>query len=541
METMGRQHSLCVLFIIVTLSGAAVAQELTVTNAFPNLTFTRPVFLTHSGDHTNRIFVVRQDGIINVFPNDSSVATPVEFLDLSPRLSSNSGEEGLLGLAFPPDFQTSRAFYVNYTAPSTNSMSGIKTVIARYAVSPSDSNRADLTSERILMEIEQPYHNHNGGMVAFGPDSTLYIGVGDGGDANDPLNSGQTLGTMLGKILRIDVRGDTGYTIPPDNPFARDSTGKKKEIWAYGLRNPWRFSFDDATGQLWVGDVGQGAREEIDIVSRGGNYGWNIMEGTICRPGGGGNCDTTGLIMPVVDYTRALGYSVTGGYVYRGVRLPQLRGAYIFGDYGSGNIFLLRSEGGLVTADSVLLHTSLNISSFGVDDQNELYVLAYGNNGRIMKLTGKPGPTSVKPGDIPMRYALEQNYPNPFNPLTIIKYTIGGNRGWGLGVSDVSLVVYDVLGRQVAVLVNESKSPGSYEVQFDGSGLASGVYIYRLMARQTDGGQARQTDGGQVRSSGSGPPDRDSRVASGDTEPRLSAQRAGAGSFVQSRTMILLR
>jgi glucose/arabinose dehydrogenase len=505
---------LALLLLILLSSWCSLgAQTLSLTDAFPNLTFHQPLFLTHSGDHSNRIFVVRQDGIIHVFPNDSSVISAGVFLDLSAKLSAATGEEGLLGLAFPPDFRTSRVFYVDYTAPSSIAPSGMKVVIARFAVSPLDSNKADSSSEKRLLEIEEPAHNHNGGMLAFGPDSNLYIGVGDGGDANDPFNNGQTLSTLLGKILRIDVRGDSGYAIPRDNPFARDSAGVRKEIWAYGLRNPWRFSFDSATGQLWAGDVGQDTREEVDIITRGGNYGWRIMEGTICRPGGGGNCDTTGLIMPVADYGRHLGSSITGGYVYHGSRVPQLAGAYIFGDFGWGNIFLLRYEGGKITADSVLLRNdSFNISSFGVDEKNELYVLGY-NTGKVMRLTERAGPTSVAGAEVPLQYSLGQNYPNPFNPTTRIKYTVGGGGGAGAGglglgtsntgagsgpsgrdsrsggpenqgpgASKTSLVVYDLLGREVAVLVNEKKAPGSYEVQFDGSRLASGVYVYRLTA-----------------------------------------------------------
>src|SRR5512140_2137814 len=472
-----------VLTTLLVFLQAAEAQDLFLRDAFPHLSFNQPLFLTHRGDSTNRLFVVQQDGIIRVFPNASSAASAGVFLNIAAKLSSHSGEEGLLGLAFPPDFRTSRIFYINYTSPSANSPSGMKVVVARYAVSLSDSNKADSASEKRLLEIEEPFHNHNGGMVVFGPDSMLYIGVGDGGSANDPLNSGQSLTTLLGKILRIDVRGDSGYTIPPDNPFAADTTaGIRKEIWAYGLRNPWRFSFDSATGQLWAGDVGQDTREEVDIIRGGGNYGWKIMEGTICRPGGGGNCDTTGLIKPVVDYARDLGYSVTGGYVYRSSRLPQLRGAYIFGDFGSGNIFLLRYEGGHVTADSVLLRNpSLNISSFGVDQTNELYVLGY-NTGKVMKLTGNAVQSYVARSENPLQYTLEQNYPNPFNPLTIIKYTIAGAGIQGPGASKIRLVVYDLLGREVATLVNEPRTPGSYEVTFDGARLSSGLYYYRITA-----------------------------------------------------------
>lgn len=473
-------RSVLVFFAFFFFLRVAGAQSLVLRNAFPNLTFNHPLFLTHSKDSTNRIFVVRQDGIINVFPNDSSVASAGVFLDIAAKLSSRGGEEGLLGLAFPPDFRTSRVFYINYTVPSADSPSRMKVVVARYAVSPSDSNRADSASERRLLEIEEPFHNHNGGMLAFGPDSDLYIGVGDGGSANDPFNNGQSLTTLLGKILRIDVRGDSGYAIPPDNPFSADTTGIKKEIWAYGLRNPWRFSFDAATGQLWAGDVGQDTREEVDIIKRGGNYGWKIMEGKICRPGGGGNCDTTGLIMPLVDYGRNLGSSITGGHVYRGSRLPQLRGAYIFGDYGWGTVFLLRYEGGKVTADSVLLRNdSLNISSFGVDQEQELYVLGY-NTGKVLKLAANAVQSSVEPSGTPLQFMLQQNYPNPFNPLTVIKYTVGGTGE--PGARKTSLIVYDLLGRAVAVLVDEPGAPGEYQVSFDASGLSSGVYFYRLRA-----------------------------------------------------------
>jgi len=480
---MKRQACNSVLLAFLLFSTAA-AQNVVLTNAFPNLTFRRPILLTHGGDQTDRVFVVRQDGFVHVLPNDSSVTSAPVFLDISRRLSSGGGEEGLLGLAFPPDFGSSQTFYVNYTATSPHQTNGIKTVVARYKVSAADPNMADTSSEEKLLEVEQPFRNHNGGMLAFGPDSNLYIALGDGGSGNDPNNNGQSLTTLLGKILRIDVRTTSGYSIPSDNPFVGGASGGKGEIWAYGLRNPWRFSFDPVTGQLWAADVGQGAREEVDIIIRGGNYGWKIMEGSICRPGGG-LCDPTGLILPVKDYARGLGSSITGGYVYRGSRVQELQGAYVYGDFGSGNIFLLRYEGGNVTADSVLLPGSFAISSFGVDEQSELYVVEYGEGGRIMKIVRNPGSTSVAAPDAPLRFALEQNYPNPFNPKTGIRYSVptqSGRDGQVPGGSNVKLTVYDQLGREVAVLVNEKKLPGSYQVDFDGSGLASGMYIYRLSA-----------------------------------------------------------
>ena len=473
---MRRRVYLFVLLGFVLLSAEGVSQKVALKTAFPSLKFRHVLFLTHSGDHTNRLFAVRQEGIIHVFQNSSSTLVAPVFLNVSGKLSSAQYEEGLLGLAFPPDFPSSQVFYVCYTAPSTKSPGGIKNVLARYAVSASDPNVADPSSERIVLEIEKQHLGHNGGMLAFGPDSMLYVGVGDG----DSSESAQTLTTLLGKILRIDVRGDSGYSIPSDNPFAGDTTGVKKEIWAYGFRNPWRFSIDPQSGQLWAGDVGEVTREEIDLVTPGANYGWNVMEGDTCGPGGS-NCDTTGFTMPVLDYGRALGYCVTGGYIYRGASLPQLRGAYIYADYGSGYVFLLWREGGVVVADSVLLHSRIRISSFGIDEQNELYVLDH-SNGNILKIVGQPVSSSVELTETPLQFALGQNYPNPFNPFTIIKYTIAGAGGFGLGAWNTRLVVYDVLGREVAVLVNEKKTPGNYEVRFDGAGLASGIYIYRLTA-----------------------------------------------------------
>ncbi|HEY5133608.1 MAG TPA: PQQ-dependent sugar dehydrogenase, partial [Candidatus Krumholzibacteriaceae bacterium] len=315
-----RKIVLPLLFMIVAVG--VRAQQLV--NAYPNLSLSKPVYLTSCGDGSDRVFVVQQTGIIAVFPNDSTAASSKTFLDVSLRLSSSGGEEGLLGLAFHPDYAQNGYFYIDYTAPNP-----LRTVVARYKVRADDPDTADPSSEFKIIEIPQPFTNHNGGMLAFGPDGYLYIGMGDGGSGGDPQNNAQDRTKLLGKILRIDVNDTTAtthYVIPPDNPYANDTGGLKKEIWAYGLRNPWRFSFDTATGALWAGDVGQDAVEEIDIIRDGRNYGWRIMEGTHCyNPPTA--CDTTGLTPPIKEYLHPVGEAITGGYIYHGLRRPDLVGA----------------------------------------------------------------------------------------------------------------------------------------------------------------------------------------------------------------------
>lgn len=471
-----------VLVLLVSITGVsrAPAQPFQLVDAFPGLSFTRPILLTHSGDGTNRLFVAQQNGIIRVFANDSTAAVAGTFLDISQKISSSGGEEGLLGLAFHPAYASNGYFYVNYTAPGP-----LRTVISRFRVSASNPSLAD-TAEQKILEIMQPYSNHNGGMIAFGPDGYLYIGTGDGGSGGDPLNNGQTLTTLLGKILRIDISGTTpgaGYLIPSSNPFAGNQNGYRQEIWAYGLRNPWRFSFDRVTGQLWAGDVGQGSREEIDLIEKGKNYGWRIMEGFSCyNPASG--CDQTGLTLPLIDYSHSVGISVTGGYVYRGSRRPGLTGAYIYGDYGSRRIWALRMNGAQVLSDSLLLVAADSITAFGEDEAGELYVVAHSFNRvtHIFRFNRSSTAGVLSEPGKPAVFALAQNYPNPFNPHTTIRYTISGTGHEALGTVKVKLSVYDVLGREVAVLLNGPKEPGVYNVQFDGSGLGSGVYWYRLEA-----------------------------------------------------------
>ena len=365
--------------LALALAASARAQTVVLERVTGGLNL--PVAIAHARD--TRLFIVQQDGLIRIWDGTNLLSTP--FLDVR-SLTAAGGERGLLGMAFHPDYATNGFFYINYTDRNGD------TVIARYTRSASDANRADTSTVRVLLQVDQPYANHNGGQLEFGPDGYLYIGLGDGGSANDPENRAQNRSTLLGKMLRIDVDGGTPYAVPPTNPFVGQSN-VRPEIWAYGLRNPWRYSFDRATGDLWIADVGQGTREEIDfqsVSSPGGeNYGWRLMEGSNCHIPAVSNCNATGaLVEPVIDYGHTGGAcSVTGGYVYRGTRYPRLGGMYIYGDYCNGVIWggtRLASTG--VVTTRVLIDTSFAISTFGEDATGEVYVADYGN-GVIYRIT----------------------------------------------------------------------------------------------------------------------------------------------------------
>ena len=335
-----------------------------------------PLYVTHAGDGSKRLFIVEQGGRIRVL--EQGALAPLPFLDITDRVRSG-GEQGLLGLAFHPDYRTNGRFFVNYTRKPDGA-----TVIAEYR---RGSRNVASRQERLLLLVPQPYPNHNGGMVAFGPDGLLYLGLGDGGAGGDPHNHGQDPDHLLGKILRIDVDHGDPYAIPADNPFAQD--GGKPEVYAWGLRNPWRFSFDAATGDLWAADVGQYKWEEVDRVVLGGNYGWRVMEGMHCfKPAV--SCDMTGLVAPVVEYDHAGGRcSITGGYVYRGKAAPRLNGLYLYADYCSGELFGFRAGGaGPVAVNArLLLKTSMRISSFGVDEEGEVYLINHG--GGVYRVTAR--------------------------------------------------------------------------------------------------------------------------------------------------------
>jgi glucose/arabinose dehydrogenase len=361
---------------VLESSGQPQNQE-SVENAYPNLTFNQPVGIFSPKDQTNRLFVIEQQGIIRVFENDVNTETSTVFLDITSNVTYG-GEQGLLGLAFDPDYQNNGYFYINYVTDNPR-----RTIIARYNTSTDNPNEADMESELILLEIEQPFTNHNGGNLAFGPDGYLYIGTGDGGSAGDPYKNAQNQSTLLGKILRIDVTSTSqgrNYSIPDDNPFAGNLLGYKEEIFAVGFRNPWRFSFDAESQRLWVADVGQQEREEIDLVEKGKNYGWNIMEGSLPYAGG----DQEGLELPIWEYGHDQGNAVIGGYVYHGPTVTMLTGSYIYGDYGSGKIWALTLNETDEATNILLSDTSLNILSFGLDEKNELYICA--SDGKIYRL-----------------------------------------------------------------------------------------------------------------------------------------------------------
>ncbi|MGD8737940.1 MAG: PQQ-dependent sugar dehydrogenase [Anaerolineae bacterium] len=340
-----------------------------------------PVGIAHAGDGSGRLFVIEKPGRIRVLQDGQLTDTP--FLDISERVSASQSERGLLGLAFHPDYASNGFFYVNYTDLRGD------TTVSRFAVG-SDPGRADPASETVLLVVAQPAANHNGGHLAFGPDGYLYIGTGDGGGAGDRYGNGQNPQTLLGAMLRIDVDGGSPYAVPADNPFV-GSPGVRDEIWSIGLRNPWRYSFDRLTGDLYIADVGQNIYEEVNVQpagsSSGQNYGWPIMEGLHCYPDGS-DCDPAGLTLPVAEYNHAQGCSVTGGYVYRGQAFPALSGIYLYGDYCSGRIWGLVRSGDGAWQNAELGQADARISSFGQDESGELYLTDIAG-GTLFRIIGQ--------------------------------------------------------------------------------------------------------------------------------------------------------
>lgn len=349
----------------------------------------KPVFVTHAGDGSGRLFIVEKRGVIRIWQGGRLLETP--FLNIAARVGSSSSEQGLLGLAFAPDFASSRLFFVNYTNREGD------TIVERYRVTD-DLDRADPASAFLILRIDQPAPNHNGGMIAFGADGYLWIGTGDGGGAGDVYQNGQNPQSLLGKMLRLDVTSDLTqpYQVPADNPWVGKTWNGQQmapAVWALGLRNPWRFSFDRATGDLWIGDVGQGDYEEVDLAPAeqkgypdgGLNFGWPIMEGTHCY-GSEAGCNRESLTLPVAEIDHNAGdCALTGGYVYRGASIPDLDGSYFFGDYCSGNIWALVTANGRVQAPVRVFASDINISSFGEDEKGELYVVDLGR-GAIYEL-----------------------------------------------------------------------------------------------------------------------------------------------------------
>jgi glucose/arabinose dehydrogenase len=357
----------CTLFFFLCSSPSSEAAPLIKLVPWITEGLEAPVYVLPDSSNPSRYFILEQTGKILTVTNGQLDAK--SYLDISSQVEYG-GEMGLLGLALHPDFSNNGRYFVNYTTRR----SGLKTIISEFS-----SARA---GERTLMQFTQPYSNHNGGHLAFDKAGYLYIATGDGGSAGDPHANGQKLDTLLGKVLRIDVNSGTPYGIPKDNPFLTKGRG---EVYAYGLRNPWRFSFDTVTGALLAGDVGQDKYEEVDLIEKGGNYGWRTMEGMHCfKPASG--CDQTGLILPLVEYPRRDGVSITGGYVYRGNKIPELKGVYVYGDFGSGKVWGLTYDFTTkkVVKNELLLNSKLPISSFGEDRDGELFLVSY--DGRIFRI-----------------------------------------------------------------------------------------------------------------------------------------------------------
>jgi glucose/arabinose dehydrogenase len=421
------------ILALILISCSFLKAQYKVIEAFPNISFNKPVLLTYSPDQTNRVFVVEQGGRILDFPNDPDV-TPNQvqtFLDITDKFPDGVppyAEYGLLGLAFHPDYAENGLFFVDYVTTQGK----IKTHISKYQVSEFDPNSANDTTETILLEVNQPFENHNAGMLSFGNDGYLYISLGDGGwdypnGGPDPDSTAQDLTKLLGSILRIDVDNPTdslAYGIPPNNPFVGNDQGYREEIFVYGFRNPWRFNIDQVTGKIWAGDVGLDSWEEIDIVESGKNYGWSQTEGFECRSGV--NCDLTKYKPPIFVYaTDLVGCAITGGAVYRGLARPELIGKYIYGDWCNGLVWALEDNGDSTYTNTLLTDEDFRIPSFGQDENHELYIIAldFNNPTKIYKF--QPVPTSVKEtNQLTKTFSLLPNYPNPFNPSTNISFNL---------------------------------------------------------------------------------------------------------------------
>ena len=415
--------------LLLAVSATALAETLPAIKLEPvfpkireiaSVTDQRPVWMSECPDGSGRMFIVYQPGIILIAKKGSDGADAKEFFNIEDRRVNPDNECGLLSLAFHPGFNTNHLFYVYYNLRNPQNANAkpenypLRSVISEFKVSDADADKADLKSERIVLEVPQPFGNHKGGQLSFGPDGYLYLGLGDGGSGDDPFGHGQSVSTLLAKMLRIDVNGrmtigrnenkhEVGYSIPRDNPFVKEmdmgDRGCRKEIFALGLRNPWRYSFDSKTGDLWCGDVGQNLWEEVDLIVNGGNYGWSVREGAHhFKPGP----PCAQYLEPVIEYPHqkrmqaegmfpdhSIGLCVIGGYVYHGKASPALEGIYLYGDYNLGTIWGLRydRDAKKVTAHGTLLQQPDNINSFAEDNDGEVYTLM--QSGKILKITAQ--------------------------------------------------------------------------------------------------------------------------------------------------------
>lgn len=451
--------------------------------------------IQNAGDGSRRLFVVEQAGRILIHRNGEVLSRP--FLNIRDRVRSG-GERGLLGLAFPPGFSEKRYFYLNYTEGA--GAPDLRTVIARYRVSIDDPDVADANSEERILVVNQPYDNHNAGQLAFGPDGYLYVGLGDGGSANDPMNNAQDPSDLLGKMLRIDVEsGVAPYVVPATNPFVSQPS-HRSEIWATGVRNPWRYSFDSETGDLWIADVGQNRFEEINFqpaASTGGeNYGWKIMEAGSCLTGS--VCNQQGLTLPVFQYGRTDGVSVTGGAVYRGTVHSHWQGTYFLADFGSGIFWGLRRSSGQTLSQVLFRPQNWAVSTFGVGEDGEVYVARYDNNGEVYRLADETpalrqdgavnaatGDAGVVPGGRIVLDGWGVSDRAGFTYATqLADESLAGFRVWFNGAAGRIAELYNLGGREAAVLLAPDELTGeTAEVILERNGNRSNpvtVPLYRV-------------------------------------------------------------
>ena len=480
---------IALLLVLAAGSPAAEAQQVRFADAFPNLPdFDRPIDLQMSPDG-ERWFVVEQGGVISSFPDDAAVSERDTVLDLQDRVFALPGsqgaswEEGLLGLAFHPDFADNGYLFVYYNTFPVEDDGRHRTIVSRFTASPGDPPTVDPATELVLLDIEQPLVWHNGGQLAFHPledEANLYVSLGDGGGGGDPFDYAQDRTTLFGSILRIDVdapSGELNYGIPADNPFVGNAEGWREEIWAYGVRNPWRFSIDPATGDLWVGDVGQNTWEEVTrITAPGANLGWDVKEAAFCygTPSPGEPpCDSPDLLDPIWWYPRNEGASVTGGHVYRGTEIPELAGQYVYGDFISGRIWALDVE------SDEPVNTELGqlgfVSAFGVDADGEMLVASFGGSvryGRIYRI--ERDLVATEPGTPQAATALRLDGPNPFRDRTALALRTD-SPGF------VRVAVFDVLGREVAMLHDGPLAADTHRLRVESAELPAGLYVVRAV------------------------------------------------------------
>jgi glucose/arabinose dehydrogenase len=453
----------------------------------------QPVDLQHAPGHPDLLFVALQQGRVLAFDRHGDGADWTTFLDFRDRVyTESSWEEGFLGFAFHPDFAENGFVFVHYNAPPLTEGAPHRSILSRLTCVLDGRPEADPGSELILLELNQPRPYHNGGQIAFGPDGFLYVALGDGGGAGDPDRNAQNRTNLFGSLLRLDISGTPGshgpgYDIPDDNPYAGNTENWREEIWAFGLRNPWRFSFDPVTGWLWLGDVGQSRREEVNLIVPGGNYGWNVMEGTVCTPYYGTDdraaCETDQFLPPLWELDQETGdRSITGGHVYRGQALPGLYGHYVFADFVSGRIYALEYDG---TAPPVnrQIATLSGITSFGVDADRELYLLNY--TAGIYRLLEKP--VSNEPPSAVRTATLRLSGPNPVRDRTSFTFTLDRP-------AHARLDLVDVLGRSVRTLHDAAaRADVPTGVRLDAAGLDPGIYVARLLLDGRPAAHARVT------------------------------------------------